>query len=168
MLVALLNRSTLQVNVLADRNPPYVLLSDGDIRNGYTVKILNKLHEPREFTLSVGGLPQARFAIVGMRADAPIRVTTDDLREVRVFVTVPAAALAQLDEREHAVRAGRARRRVRTRDGAHDALPAAGRSIDDIREEPMSPTVLPQRADGMVCKGVTRSACSWGSSRRSS
>ena len=47
MLAALLNRSTLEINVLHDRNPPFVLLSDGGIRNGYTVKILNKLHEPR-------------------------------------------------------------------------------------------------------------------------
>ena len=49
------NRSTLEVNVLHDRNPPYVLLSDGGVRNGYTVKILNKLHEPREFALAVRG-----------------------------------------------------------------------------------------------------------------
>jgi cytochrome c oxidase accessory protein FixG len=97
MLAAVLNRSTLQVNVLADRNPPWVLLSDGGIRNGYTVKILNKLHEPRTFTLRLGGLPDARLAIVGMSADAAIRVTTDDLREVRVFVTMPAPALARLD-----------------------------------------------------------------------
>jgi polyferredoxin len=74
-----------------------VLLSDGATRNGYTVKILNKLHEPREFTLSVRGLPDARLAIVGMRPDDSIRVTTDDLREVRVLVTVPAAAIGQLD-----------------------------------------------------------------------
>jgi hypothetical protein len=83
--------------VLADRNPPYVLLSDGGIRNGYTVKILNKMHEPRVFSLSARGLPQARLAIVGMDADAGIRVTTDDLREVRAFVTVPAAALGRLE-----------------------------------------------------------------------
>ncbi len=44
MLVALCNRTTLEINVLHDRNPPYVLLSDGSVRNGYTVKILNKLH----------------------------------------------------------------------------------------------------------------------------
>jgi cytochrome c oxidase accessory protein FixG len=97
MLTALFNRSTLQVNVLADRNPPYVLLSDGSIRNGYTVKILNKLHEPRVFTLSARGLPQARLAIVGMSADSGIRVTTDDLRELRVLVTVPAGALLHLE-----------------------------------------------------------------------
>ncbi|MBX9591296.1 MAG: cytochrome c oxidase accessory protein CcoG [Hyphomonadaceae bacterium] len=97
MLVALINRTTLEINVLRDRNPPYVLLSDGGVRNGYTVKILNKLHEPREFSLDVRGLAQARLAIVGMDAGAAIRVTTDDLRELRVLVTVPAAELAKLE-----------------------------------------------------------------------
>ncbi len=47
MLVGLLLRPTLDVNVLRDRNPLFVKLSDGGVRNGYTLKILNKLHEPR-------------------------------------------------------------------------------------------------------------------------
>jgi len=97
MVVALINRTTLEVNVLHDRNPPYVLLSDGAVRNGYTVKILNKLHEPREFALAVTGLAQAKLAIVGMDAGASVRVTTDDLRELRVLVTVPAEELARLE-----------------------------------------------------------------------
>ncbi|HEU4378286.1 MAG TPA: cytochrome c oxidase accessory protein CcoG [Hyphomicrobiaceae bacterium] len=97
MLAAWLNRTTLEINVLHDRNPPYVLLSDGGVRNGYTVKILNKLHEPREFALDVRGLEQARLAIVGVDAGAAVRVTTDDLRELRVLVTVAGSALTQLE-----------------------------------------------------------------------
>jgi cytochrome c oxidase accessory protein FixG len=97
MLVALLNRSTLEINVLHDRNPPYVQLSDGSIRNGYTVKILNKLHTPRAFTLSARGLDGASLSIVGMDAGAPIRVATDALRELRVLVTLPSAAVARID-----------------------------------------------------------------------
>src|SRR5262245_5183162 len=98
MLAALATRSTLEINVLHDRNPPYVLLSDGSIRNGYTVKILNKLHEPREFRLEVAGLAGAELAILGMEPDSRIRVSTDDLRELRVFVTVPRAELHRLAE----------------------------------------------------------------------
>jgi hypothetical protein len=64
----------------------------------YTVKILNKLHQPREFSLEVRGLAGAQLAILGMERDAKIRVTTDDLREVRVFVTVPRPELARLGE----------------------------------------------------------------------
>jgi polyferredoxin len=97
MLAALMNRRTLEINVLHDRNPPYVLLSDGSVRNGYAVKILNKLHTPREFTLEVHGLPGARLAIVGMDAGAAIRVATDALRELKVFVTVPAAEVARIE-----------------------------------------------------------------------
>jgi cytochrome c oxidase accessory protein FixG len=97
MLTALARRSTLDINVLHDRNPPYVLLTDGGVRNGYTVKVLNKLHEPRDFTLSTRGLEGAVMAIVGMDAGAKVRVTTDDLRELRVFVTLPPARLAKIE-----------------------------------------------------------------------
>jgi cytochrome c oxidase accessory protein FixG len=88
MLVALLNRTTLEINVLRDRNPPFVRLSDGGVRNGYTIKILNKLHQPREFTLAIEGLPGARLAIVGLEPGAAIRVRTDDMRELKAFVAV--------------------------------------------------------------------------------
>ena len=97
MLVALLNRTTLEINVLHDRNPPFVRLSDGGVRNGYTIKILNKLHQPRDFTLAIEGLPGARLAIVGIEPGAAIRVRTDDMRELKAFVTVPPAAMPRGD-----------------------------------------------------------------------
>ena len=98
MLVALLNRTVLEINVLSDRNPPYVRLSDGGIRNGFTVKILNKLHEPRDYQLAVRGLEGARLTILGMETQAQplIRVATDDLREIRVLIVVPKAQLETL------------------------------------------------------------------------
>ena len=98
MLVGWFNRSTLDVNVLADRVPPYVLLSDGAIRNGYTVKILNKLHQRRNMLIAVDGWPDARVVVVGREGEAEprIEVATDDLRELRVYVTVPAGRLGQL------------------------------------------------------------------------
>ena len=96
MLVAWLNRSTLDINVLHDRNPPFVLLSDGSVRNGYTVKVLNKLNEPRLIALASRGLPGAWLNIVGVDGGERVRVGTDDLRELRVYVTVPAADVARL------------------------------------------------------------------------
>jgi len=95
MLAAVLLRSTVEINILHDRNPPFVLLSDGSVRNAYTVKILNKMHEPRVFSLSTQGLPGALLTIVGNNGDGNIRVGTDDLREVRVLVTVPVSYLAR-------------------------------------------------------------------------
>ena len=92
------SRTALQVNVLHDRGVLFVPLSDGSVRNGYTVKILNKQHEPRDFVLSLEGLPNARLTILGMESTPQPRITvpTDNLRELRVFVTVPAAGLAAL------------------------------------------------------------------------
>ena len=45
MLTALVLRPDLEVSILHDRNPIYVQLSDGGLRNGYTIKLLNKLYE---------------------------------------------------------------------------------------------------------------------------
>ncbi len=96
MLWARLNRSILDVNVLQDRDPIYVQLSDGGIRNGYTVKILNKLHEVRRFQVSTKGLPSARIAVLGIEDGGHVEVPTDDLRELRVYVTVPKQGLTEL------------------------------------------------------------------------
>ena len=126
MLVALLNRSTLEINVLHDRNPPYVLLSDGGIRNGYTVKILNKLHEPHEFTLEVRGLARraARHRRHGAGREDP-RHHRRPARGARVRHRAARGARAAGRGRD-AVRAGRSRRGLRARHRTHDALPEGG------------------------------------------
>jgi len=90
MLWTLATRSSLEVNVLHDRNPLFVTLADGEIRNGYTVKVLNKRHELRHVQLAAEGLGDARVAVVGV--DAPefnLLVPPDTLRAFRVFVTAP-------------------------------------------------------------------------------
>ena len=59
MLFALLNRSPLDITVLHDRNPIFVQLSSGEIRNGYVLKIQNKTHEHRTYQLTLDGLEDA-------------------------------------------------------------------------------------------------------------
>jgi cytochrome c oxidase accessory protein FixG len=86
MLVALLSRSDTDITVLRDRNPLFVQLSDGGIRNGYTVKILNKQREPRVYELSAEGLAGAELSIVG-QGDRDVTVDADRLRSVRVHIT---------------------------------------------------------------------------------
>ena len=67
MLYSLLNRSELDMNVLRDRIPNFVRLSDGSIRNGYTVKILNKATHERELTLEAVGLDGVKISVVGLK-----------------------------------------------------------------------------------------------------
>jgi len=97
MLWAMTNRTILEVSVLPDRNPLFVVLSDGSLRNNYTVKILNKLHDVRRFRLTAEGLPGARLAVSGFEHDDPIiDVVPDNLRALKLHVTVPVAALPKL------------------------------------------------------------------------
>ncbi|MEQ8740891.1 MAG: FixG Ig-like domain-containing protein, partial [Hoeflea sp.] len=93
LVVALLARDRLEVNVLHDRNPQYVLESNGDIRNGYSVKILNMIAEPRVIFLSIEGLPGATMRIPGIDQPAgvsfAVEVEPDRLRELKVHVLQP-------------------------------------------------------------------------------
>lgn len=98
MLVALLSRSDTDLTVLRDRNPLFVQLSDGGIRNGYTVKILNKQREPRMYELSLQGLAGASLSIVGM-AGRVVTVDADRLRSLRVHIRAAGAGDAVSDFR---------------------------------------------------------------------
>ncbi len=91
MLFGLSAKTVLDVNVQADRNPLFVTLSDGSIRNSYTVRILNKLYETHDYGLSVEGLPKARLSILGMENDEHPRIPvgSDDVRSLKVFITLP-------------------------------------------------------------------------------
>ena len=96
MLYTLVNRATLDLSVRHDRNPLFVTLSDGSIRNAYTVHLLNKRPEISAVALAVEGLPAAEVHTVGPDSAVPgmplIMVGPDQTREIRVLVTVPATA----------------------------------------------------------------------------
>ncbi|TFV77787.1 cytochrome c oxidase accessory protein CcoG [Bradyrhizobium frederickii] len=96
MLYTLATRATMDVNVLHERNPLFVQLSDGGVRNDYTVRILNKGAQ-RSFAIEVSGLPGAAIRVAGIEA-APdgkpvVEVGQDQTREVRLSVQVGPADL---------------------------------------------------------------------------
>jgi polyferredoxin len=102
MVYTLATRSDEGLSVIHDRNPIFVRLSDGALRNAYTVRILNKSLEPRRFALTATGLSDALVEVVGETAvgsGGPIvEVGPDQTREFRVLVTSyehlpPAAAM---------------------------------------------------------------------------
>jgi cytochrome c oxidase accessory protein FixG len=109
LLVALLSRDRLEVNVLHDRNPQFVLESDGSIRNGYTVRILNMIPQPRNILVSLEGLPDATMKVNGT-SDEEVRSFTvdagpDEATTLKVFVTVPKGGLkSQAEDFEFVVK----------------------------------------------------------------
>jgi cytochrome c oxidase accessory protein FixG len=96
MLYALTTRSSIDVNVLHERNPLFVQLSDGGVRNDYTVRLLNKGGQ-RSFALDVSGLPGAIVHVSGIERGADGRlivdVGQDQTRELRMSVQAASAMM---------------------------------------------------------------------------
>ncbi|MDI1287952.1 MAG: cytochrome c oxidase accessory protein CcoG [Reyranella sp.] len=97
MLGAFWLRSDTELTVQRDRSPNFVRLSNGDIRNSYAVKILNKSRVEQRFQLAVEGLPGAAIGVVGAdiqtgSTGTKLTVHPDSVGTFRVFLTVPAGA----------------------------------------------------------------------------
>jgi len=92
MLWGLTHRGTAELHVLRDRNPTFIRLSDGAIRNGYTLKIANRTFEPKTYRVTAEGLRGDTLKTPGEPASGEaltVLVQPDQVRAVRVFVTVP-------------------------------------------------------------------------------
>jgi cytochrome c oxidase accessory protein FixG len=96
MLGAFLMRSTLDVTVLRDRAPLFVRLSDGGIRNAYTVKIVNKTRDEVPLTLTLEAPAGLCLTVQDVEAIGEGRYALsrrgDGITQYRVFITAPAGA----------------------------------------------------------------------------
>ena len=105
LLYALFTRDRLEINVLHDRNPQFVMLSDGGVRNGYTVKLLNMIPEPRTVLLTLDGLDGGGMSIVGAEhgeeTAIPIKLDPDKLTTLKIYVRLPADKIAADDQSFH-------------------------------------------------------------------
>jgi cytochrome c oxidase accessory protein FixG len=91
MLYAFFNRTALDMNVIHDRNPLFVKLSNGDIRNSYTVKIINKTHDDQSIQLAVEGIDNPIMTMMGagdIRADN-LTVLANSVTSFRLMLTAP-------------------------------------------------------------------------------
>jgi cytochrome c oxidase accessory protein FixG len=94
MLFSFGQRTRLDLSVQQDRNPIYVQLSDGAIRNNYTVKVRNMEARPRTVALGISGLDAAKiWTQDGTRETAArsveVSVAPDSVLKVRLFVAAP-------------------------------------------------------------------------------
>ncbi len=94
MLYGLMTKSTFEVNVLKDRSPPYVRLSDGDYRNGYALKLVNKSTSARTLLVEVGGIEGAELSVIGFDEiegnEVELPVAAHGVDRYRILVTAPA------------------------------------------------------------------------------
>ena len=100
MLTVLALRSPLAVNVLHDRNPLYVVLKDGTVRNGYDIKVLNMTPEPRTVTLHLDGLPGGTISLADSRGateqSIELELEPDKVLPLRLYVHAQPADLHDL------------------------------------------------------------------------
>ncbi|MHA6323945.1 cytochrome c oxidase accessory protein CcoG [Roseivivax sp. CAU 1753] len=91
-------RSDIEITVAPVRNPTFVTLSDGTIRNAYDVRIRNKHGEERDFVISTGG---ATGLVLGVEGDSGNSVTipADTQGLTRVYVMAPPDAVAASTDR---------------------------------------------------------------------
>ena len=104
MLFALGTRTRLDISAQQDRNPIFVRLSNGSIRNAYTVKLRNMENRPRTMEISVDGVTGARlWSDAGSREEAgsTLRkvVPADSVAKLRLFLVLPAGGASQQDFR---------------------------------------------------------------------
>jgi cytochrome c oxidase accessory protein FixG len=95
MLYGLMTRPAAALDVIRDRNPTFVTLSDGSVRNGYTLKIMNRSDAPMAYRIEFAGPAGARLTSVGAKrngADVLTNLDPDGQVAMQVFVTVAADA----------------------------------------------------------------------------
>ncbi|UWQ16850.1 cytochrome c oxidase accessory protein CcoG [Jannaschia sp. M317] len=102
LVVALFIRPEIDMTVAAVRNPTYVTLSDGTIRNAYDIRLRNKHGEARDFHLSLNSDEILRIVVEG-RDDLVVPVPPDSTTRTRVYVQArpgdPAAGANRVDLR---------------------------------------------------------------------
>ena len=98
MLWGLSTRSEVVFDVLRDRNPTFVRLHDGSVRDGYTLKIANRSFERRDFHIDLTGLPGATLKTPGApltTGGIVVSVDPNQVQAVRLLVAAPSASLTQ-------------------------------------------------------------------------
>ena len=100
LLFALGVRKHIDISVAKDRNPAFMTMSDGAVRNGYTVKLRNMENRPRAMEIGLTGLGGAAMWTDDMPRSAAARtvirkVAADQADPVRVYVIAPRGTTAQ-------------------------------------------------------------------------
>ena len=96
LLFSLGTRTHTDLTVSPERNPPFMLMKDGSVRNAFTLRLRNMEARPRDMQVALVGLPEGSVMWtdrIGREAAAPtqtILVPADQTRIVRTYVSVPA------------------------------------------------------------------------------
>jgi cytochrome c oxidase accessory protein FixG len=97
LVFALFIRADIDLTVEPVRNPQYIVLSDGSVRNTYTIRLRNKHGEPRDFRISLSADTILRIAQEGSDTNI-MTVAPDSTTQIRVYVVARPQDPAATDE----------------------------------------------------------------------
>lgn len=104
MTYGLLNRHTMDVDVIRERSPLFVTLSNGNVKNIYNVKVLNKGGTERNVAISIDGVKDPIITSdLGTVKDNKLMITTKDNRVAAVKMYVVADPAKQTGASEDVV-----------------------------------------------------------------
>ncbi len=98
LLFALFVRAEIEMSVAPVRNPTFVTMSDGTIRNTYEVRLLNKHGDARPFMITATGTPEVQIVLEGADTNV-VTVPADSSYNQRVYLEAPAGSKAAQSER---------------------------------------------------------------------
>ncbi len=98
LIVALFIRSDIDLTVAPVRNPTFVTLSDGTIRNTYDVRLRNKHGDDRPFRISLSSDEILRISLQGTEG-LSVEVPADSTKLQRVYVSARPDSPAATSER---------------------------------------------------------------------
>ncbi|AZL58904.1 cytochrome c oxidase accessory protein CcoG [Tabrizicola piscis] len=98
LIVALFLRSPIDVSVTPVRNPTYVTLSDGSIRNAYDLRLRNMQGADAQFTLAVTSEAFVTMALEGQEG-LTVTVPANETMQQRVYLTAQPDSEAATEDR---------------------------------------------------------------------
>lgn len=114
MLFSLSTRATMDVTVQADRSPLFVKLGDGEIQDGFTLKVSNKSPQPMEYRISVTGIEGLSIRVIGADPQALkvagdsvgtfrmlLKASRENLKHKRTDITISATNIMTAEESRH-------------------------------------------------------------------
>jgi cytochrome c oxidase accessory protein FixG len=114
MLFSLSTRATMDVTVQADRSPLFVKLGDGEIQDGFTLKVSNKSPQPMEYRISVTGIEGLSIKVIGADPQALkvagdsvgtfrmlLKASRENLKHKRTDITISATNIMTAEESRH-------------------------------------------------------------------
>ncbi len=98
LVVALFLRTEIDVNVTPVRNPTFVTLSDGSIRNTYDLRLRNKHGDDRWFAISVTSSARLEVDVEGTE-ELRVLVPANETLATKVYITAAPGTVAADSER---------------------------------------------------------------------